>query len=160
MSILGRDSIQKYRDVIEALRDVPPDELNRIYGHLHAETHQRWWVERYHLKQSKGTPCLHRLRGGKRQILAFRPPGCDHPSLWLLEGKPIVYVTQPYSIDVMALAEFCCKHGFVCRVDLWPAWHFPHRVFHIEITTEEGRAALDQVSGIQRHHACSTAGFT
>lgn len=86
----------------------------------------------------------------------WRPPNCDHPSLWLLEGKPIVYVTQPYHFDLQRLAEFCREHDFVGTVDLWPAWHYPHRVFHIEITTKRGREALDAVARTQRQHAHST----
>lgn len=45
--ILSREDVVKYRSVIDTVRDVPPDILNRIYGHLHADTCQQLWAKRY-----------------------------------------------------------------------------------------------------------------
>lgn len=156
--ILSRNDVIRYRPLLAVLKDVPQGDLTRIYGHLHAERLQEQWATRYGLKRSTGRVCLRRLRGKPSESLPFRPPGADHDSLWLLNGKPTVYVTQPYHVDIFALVDFCRAEGFTCDVDLWPAWHFPHRVFHVEITTPEGREALTK-AWMQRKQAPASDEF-
>jgi hypothetical protein len=62
------------------------------------------------------------------------PPGVDHPSLWIRDGKPAVFVFQPYGVqDVAALGAFCAARSLECSIDTWPAWHNPGRVVFVEI---------------------------
>jgi hypothetical protein len=65
------------------------------------------------------------------------PPGADHSSLWNRDGKPVVFVTQPYSLGVDTMRElvaFCDRWGLDACVSAWPSWHYPAAVVTVEIT--------------------------
>ena len=62
-------------------------------------------------------------------------PGDDHTTLWNIDGKPAVYVSQPYGLSLDRLKEICAacdQHGLTVEVGAWPAWHFPGSVLHVE----------------------------
>lgn len=68
------------------------------------------------------------------------PAANDHVSLWLRNGKPHVYVSQPYGLtlsDMRALVQFCDAHGLDAAVSA-RSWRFPGSTLLIEITHEEG----------------------
>jgi hypothetical protein len=76
---------------------------------------------------------------GKRTT-GMQLPDADHRSLWVHEGKPAVYVSQPYALTMTKLrrlVRFCDEHGLTALVDSWPAWHFPGRVLHVAVMTAE-----------------------
>ena len=59
----------------------------------------------------------------------------DHCSLWLKNGKPHVFVSQPYPGSTSEVAEciaFANENGLVLRIGTWPAWHYPGAVLMME----------------------------
>ena len=56
--------------------------------------------------------------------------GSDHDALFLREGEPAVYVTQPFTINTAKareMAEFADLHGLEFYIDStrWPNFHSP-----------------------------------
>lgn len=93
------------------------------------------WALRNNVQISTGTRCpcrLTRRTCGYRMDECCRPPGDDHGSLWNKNGKPWVYVFQPYGIDAAALGTWCDAHGLTAFIDVKPAWH-GHGVLHVEL---------------------------
>jgi hypothetical protein len=94
------------------------------------ELQAEWANEHGGLKEAK-TNCPSRLFG-KRCTCNLRCPGCnrlqrllhnhpyyDHPSLWLKDGKPYVFVLQPYEWEQEAedaLAKWCEENDLTYKV--------------------------------------------
>jgi hypothetical protein len=60
----------------------------------------------------------------------------DHGSLWTFDGRPVVYVGQPYGLDAGGRAELdavCAAHGLEYFLDARPGWHFPGAVLTVEV---------------------------
>lgn len=97
---------------------------------------KRAWAEREGVVMSAdGHACLLRLThedGGDRHPgRCVYLPGSDHTSMWMKDGKPHVYVTQPYDLTLEALDDMfrvCRRLGLTLRVDSAIAWHNPAAV--------------------------------
>lgn len=79
------------------------------------------------VKQSKGVCCPMRLLGKHCRQYGYRnpdcpghnPPSADHCSLWSRNGKPYMYVYQPYKKPSREeLVEYCVHFGFDARTDM------------------------------------------
>jgi hypothetical protein len=99
------------------------------------------WAARRSVKQSPKTPyCVCRLLD--KVCSVYGTSGCtngvpevDHPSLWIRDGKAVIFVSQPYGlVDVARLGAFCMERNLTCMITTWPAWHNPGSVLHVEIT--------------------------
>ena len=147
MTNFKRDASKQYLAALAALRALlaaeGEDDVHRVYSDAVHVAYKEQYTKRDGLKESAGALCVQRLLGkqckvgyqGKR--CECRPPGADHMSLWLKDGKPHVYVMQPYGLSYRQLAElyqFCERHGLRADVDAWPGWHFPGSVLHVAIT--------------------------
>lgn len=115
------------------------------------------WAARYRLKKSGGHPCIARLLGkrcwygghGSYDSPPCSPPGADHASLWIRDGKPIAYVFQPYGLTNDTLHEllaFCDRWGLDVNIDTWPAGHFPGAVLWVELTRQD-RPLYEDIGG-------------
>jgi len=99
------------------------------------------WAARFGLTRSEGRCCVKRLLGkrcdySRSDDFDCMEMGYDHPSLWNRDGKPVVFLFQPYQLghdDILGLAEMARKHQFYLSVATRPAWHYPGSVLHIEI---------------------------
>jgi len=111
-----------------------------------ADKAKKQWAAREKLKESPSSApyCVCRLLDKKcghygSSICPNAVPECDHPSLWLRDGKAAVFVSQPYQIiDVEALGAFCKERGLEVAITTWPAWHYPGSVLHVEIRRAGG----------------------
>lgn len=141
----------EYRAAVDAVRALLPfgDLPGRAYAEATAERALEWWQgqsERGRLRQSNGAPCVERLLGKRCRYASdedhtCQPPGSDHPSLWLLDGKPTLYVTQPYSLSWESLGgivDFCRARGLEASVSAASSWHFPGWTVAVVIATAEG----------------------
>ena len=96
------------------------------------------------LKKSTGRTCYQRLLG-KQRVNDYEkgmPPVHDHPSLWLSDGKPSLFLAQPYGIsftDMENIVSFCKDNGLTASVDAWPSFHFPHHVLSLKYRLDLGR---------------------
>jgi hypothetical protein len=140
-----------YRNAFDALTALVEaegtDAALRAYAEVTWEAYQKQYAEKFGLKLSSGRTCLARLLGKRcnpdsdRCGIPCHPPGVDHASLWLKDGKPYSYVYQPYGLSMQALRELvamCERYGLECSIDTWPSWHFPGAVLTVEIKRKEG----------------------
>jgi hypothetical protein len=120
------------------------DATMRAYGWAVQDTLLNLWARKHGLKKSPARPCIQRLlekKCGTFDLHPCAPPHTDHPSLWLKNGKPYCYVSQPYGLPLdhlKTIMEFCEKHGLTFDIDAWPGWHFPHRVLFLTFVALEG----------------------
>ena len=99
---------------------------------LHERLEQQWAREN-NLKPAGGFTCVQRLLGkqcgiSRQKSCDCQPPGTDHPSLWLKDGKPYYYISQPYHFEMATLGElnvFCQQHGLEYRITTWPSFYYP-----------------------------------
>lgn len=103
---------------------------------------RRAWARREGVKESSGHRCLTRLAHGRCDLFNCESlPGSDHTSVWNRDGKPYIYVTQPYHLpdDVLvAMLKVCDRLGLRLRVDSAPAWHDPGAIL-VEVMRRDGR---------------------
>lgn len=93
----------------------------------------------YKVKESKSMPCIQRLIKGacgitRQKECECSPPGTDHPSLWNKDGKPYIFVSQPYALSGAALAkihEFCEQNNLEVEVRTYPAYYYPSAVMTV-----------------------------
>ncbi len=114
------------------------ENAHRAYAEATSEQYRRQYLKEQGLKPTAEHACINRL-AGRRCIAGKTPchiPGADHVSMWLKDGKPEVYISQPYHLslkNMRALVELCDKHGLDANVSTRPSWHFPGAVLTIEI---------------------------
>lgn len=114
------------------------DSVIRAYAEATCERHQEQYIKKYGLKASNSHACIGRLINKRCSTdgVPCRLPGGDHVSLWLKDGKPEVYISQPYhlSLDNMrAIVEFCDRYRLTVDISTWPSWHFPGAVLTVEV---------------------------
>jgi hypothetical protein len=133
-------------EAVMALRKLSPFERNNAWAEASHEQARTDFLRYHHLTETRGYSCLYRLTGGrcphgtwKHCMDTTRPhhlPGGDHISLWSREGKPVLYVSQPYRFDrrdVEILEDLRVRFGWVWSVSTGPAWHYPGQVFFVEV---------------------------
>lgn len=95
---------------------------------------RRAWAQREGVTAADHHFCLTRLTAeGCRRAgdTCHHLRGADHTSLWMKDGKPHIYVTQPYDLSLKRLDEMfrvCRRLGLTLRVDSAIAWHAPGAV--------------------------------
>lgn len=104
------------------------------------ETKAIWMRNRPKLRESNGRGHISRLWGKRPTYRTEAPPERweDHTSLWLYEGKPAVYVAQPYGLedDQFAKIEQVRKeHGLYVRMSA-NSWHYTGAI-RIEVWASE-----------------------
>ncbi|OPX83386.1 MAG: hypothetical protein A4E53_04661 [Pelotomaculum sp. PtaB.Bin104] len=135
-----------YKKAVAVLKKLAEDEgtdsAHRAYAEAVWEQCKKQYISKHGLKPSGGHPCVSRLIGRRCSALPgggsspCHIPGWDHVSLWLKDGKPEVYVSQPYSLslnEMRNLVRFCDEYGLTVSVSTWPAWHFPGGVLTMEV---------------------------
>lgn len=73
-------------------------------------------------------------------------PGCDHSTLWLKDGKPHTFVTQPYGINQETIQEWirlCDEKGLTLKIDARGSWHNEGRTLLAEISVGEAKQAMN-----------------
>lgn len=138
-----KERTETYLTAVRSLRDLDKAEGSplRAYAESRWKEYRDMWAKQYGLKQSGGHACLTRLRrrcngwNGCVKLI-----GSDHTSLWLKNGEPYVYVTQPYDLsheDLVGMVTQCQELDLELRINAWPAWHFPGRVLMVEVRRQE-----------------------
>lgn len=144
--VVGQDRTVAYIQALEALRALMVAQgsgvVSRAYAEVVADEHREDFAKSRGLKQSDGRLCVQRLIGKQCNFQDCAPPAGDHDTLWLKDGKPALYLMQPYGLaweDMKALVTFCGRRGLKASVDAWPSFHFPSWVLSIEIEKEAAR---------------------
>ena len=101
---------------------------------------EQLYIKRRGVKLSPGLCILERLTGRRavRDPVSFA--WIDHRSLWLKDGKPYSFVTQPYGLslnDLKQIVAYCEEHGLDVFVDAGLSWHYPGTTVAVEFTRRE-----------------------
>ena len=130
----------RYAPVITALRGVPHGDRVRVYASAadDAETH----LNEAGYRRSSGHPCIWRLLGqsctpATQMDRPCAPPATDHASLWLREGQPAFFLSEPYALHITVLVEivaFAQKHGLDVAITAAMSPHFPGATVGVKYT--------------------------
>jgi len=112
------------------------------------EKAKKAWAKKHGLKEQTQYPfCVHEITGRKckheyRGICSCgpsidfcTPPHGDHESMWLKDGKPHVFVSQPYGLShnkLMDILQYCEMAGLELTITSYPAWYYPGHVLFLE----------------------------
>lgn len=131
---------------LEALAQENEDLASRALAEATCEVRRKVWAQREGVKESTGHVCVARLLGKRcrmssstprrGEVPPCRPPGADHPKLWLRNGKPAIYTFEPYVMELNTLRElvnFCDRWGLDLEIRGWPGAHFPGHVVWVEL---------------------------
>ena len=98
------------------------------------------YIERRGVKPSSGWCFLERLTGRRAVRDPMRFAWMDHPSLWIKDGKPFSFVSQPYGLGLQDLREivaYCEEHNLDVLVDAGMSWHYPGATVAVEFTRKK-----------------------
>ncbi|GFN22168.1 hypothetical protein [Thermanaeromonas sp. C210] len=110
-----------FHEAVQALERLAGEEglemAERAFATAVWEKRREAFAKRLGVKPTAGHVCLNRLVKGHCKGTGLMFPKCFwlpvvnvHVSLWLRDGKPHVYVSQPYALtlkDMRALVQFC-----------------------------------------------------
>jgi uncharacterized protein YozE (UPF0346 family) len=153
----------EYEAAVQALKAIPTL-ADRAYAEATTDRALATWAEREGLRQAGGSQCAGWLHGKTSGLYSQEPgsdcrpgrccpPGVDHPSLWLKNGKPAKFVYQPYQISgegLAHLADWSRKYGMTVTISTWPAWHFPSGVLMVEVEPAKAKADREERSTTKR----------
>jgi hypothetical protein len=143
-----------FRDAVKALEKLMEEEgrdkAERAFAAAVWEKRKEHYAKALGLKESGGHPCLARLIGKRCDQSQFYlrtsheekyapcslPAADDHASLWLKDGKPHSYVSQPYGMspeDMRKLVKFCDEYGLTVNVNAWGSWWFPGHTLILQV---------------------------
>jgi len=146
VSVFMKNPSPSYQAAVRALQELAksegPDAAENAAAEALQPVRQRLFVERSNLTTATGSVCAKRLTG-KRCTVA-NPRGCDchprgssgHSSLWNCNGKPAVYVAQPYELtlrEMKDLVSYCEKHDLDASINARSSWDFPGHTLQVEI---------------------------
>lgn len=116
------------------------DAATRCYAEAMADLRLQQFASKY--KPSAGHACLGRLLGkrcyqyrGGRTDVPCRLPGSDHYNLWLREGKPFLYTSEPYGLlmeDVEEMLAVCKAHGLTFDISAG-SFYFPGATLLVKV---------------------------
>lgn len=132
MSVIDQSKPEN-RALLQTMRNLVAEfgteDVSRAWAEVKAPLREAHWAKKQGLKVSGGSCCVGRVAGRRCSYgECCRPPGCDHPSLWNLDGSPAVFVFQPYGLsdeDIQALAAFARDKKLELEIDAQQSWWFP-----------------------------------
>ena len=150
---LSRPS-ERYLNAVAALRALleesgDPDVVRRAYAEAVWDAIRDEWYTKAGLRPTRGYHYPGRLLGKSAGDFDREdpeappwPPGNDHGSLWLKDGKPAVYVFEPYMLTWETLQELVAygqRWGFRIDVRADRAWHFPGATLSVTVEPDNGK---------------------
>jgi hypothetical protein len=136
----------EYRALVAAVRRLAVaeglDTASRAYAEATYDLKEQSYAASRKVRRSQGHPCIRRLLGkrcdgwNRPDGIACESPVSDHDTLWIKDGKPEVFLAQPYGMGLDAmrnLVRLCDAHSLYANVDAWPSFHFPGHVLSVEI---------------------------
>ena len=132
------------------------DMLGRVFSDAVCEDRLQAYIKRYNLKESSSRQsCLcyflgKRCSGNDSYVsdlcIHFDCRVVDHHSVWTRNGKPFVFIFQPYDLsleNMRTIIKVCDEYNLVVDVSNH-SWHFPSATLLIEVHHKEWRAELRQ----------------
>lgn len=121
------------------------DRVRRACADVTSEVNKKRFAEINGLKQARYAE-LHRLmpkpvRNPMDRILINNGSNfIDHPSLWLKDGKPVIFLSEVYEMNeekIGELSSFCEKNDLRWIVRALPSAHFPGAIMTIIICKKD-----------------------
>jgi hypothetical protein len=117
---------------------------------ISAYRYEHTWQQPWGVSGSQWHPCICRVVGHQcwrrtKPLAQGRPPGYDHPALWLGQGPLICALTPPYPLetaDLQAMRAFAVAHDLTRNIWGYGAWHSPGQALRVEWWHTSLRAAL------------------
>lgn len=114
-------------------------ECVRINALAIAESRMSAFGAAYKVTLAKSSHCIQRLLGkscavNRHKICDCRPPGDDHGDLWMKDGKPHLWVSQPYKIGgntLLKSLEFAKANNLEIDISAEASYYYPGRTFAI-----------------------------
>lgn len=114
----GKEDKQKAKELIFKIRELAEEDLNMAQTVFSCAVGDL--MQPKGLKESPRRSWERLIGKIDREGLEERLPVSDHDSLWLKDGKPYVYVMQPYSADdvqLEKLIQICKKNNLTFFID-------------------------------------------
>jgi hypothetical protein len=115
--------------------------LERAFSSVVCDDRLQSYIEQYKLKEAGnhdgclcyflGKPCYR----NSNSCVRFGNSAMDHGSVWLRDGKPFVYISQPYNLaleGMRSVIKVCDEHNLVANIRN-RSWLFPTDAVFIEI---------------------------
>lgn len=171
-----RDKTEKFFKALKAMRTLFNETMSSNNGDEKAKTHRavreceqvfakvvsnarrETYIEMRGFKESPaGITCALRLvksckhtRGGFITRDFYRdschPPGSDHNTMLLKDGKVNEFIMQPYELsfeNMKKLVDYCGHNGLRADVTNWAAWYYPGVALAIVLTKNDRKAQGD-----------------
>ena len=122
------------------------DDAGRAWAEVASALVKRRFCEHWRVRPAPNvTNCVGRLVGRRHRPPFYvcdhcNPPGTDHPWLFLRNGKPTLFVSQPYTLswdEMQRLVDWCRERGLRADVSADESWHFPGRTLAVRIARPE-----------------------
>jgi|CZCA01.1.fsa_nt_gi hypothetical protein len=125
---------------LNALAVEDRDAVDQAYIEAGRGFRRETYIKRRGVKPTTGNPFIERLTGARVVPNPVRFGWMDHVSLWIKDGKPFSFVTQPYGLsleDLKEIVAYCEEHNLDVFVDAGMSWHYPGSTVAVELTREE-----------------------
>lgn len=125
-----------------ALREEDPGLMTPAFAEAATTYKEQVYRRRHGLNKSRAGNTFDRLIG-KRTYFGYNnlwQRWMDHSSLWLKDGRPYLFVGQPYGLtlrDLREIAALCDEHGLTAEVDAGLSWWYPGRTLLVEMRHEQ-----------------------
>ena len=134
----GKDRTPHYESAVAALRrlaEEDPDLVGRAFAEVDSGITKKWMTKG--LRRSSGSQSYLRLLGKKPHPQSIRtlPRFADHTDLWIKNGRPFLWTTQPYGLDDPGIKELAglIDLGLDARISAHRSWHFPGSTVMVEL---------------------------
>lgn len=135
-----KERTPSYETAVVALRrlsEEDPDLMGRAFAEVDSDITKKWVTKG--LRRSSGSQSHLRLLGKNPRLRAeldqHLPFFADHTDLWLKEGRPFSWTTQPYSMSADGIKELAglIDLGLDATISAHRSWHFPGSTVMIEL---------------------------
>lgn len=141
-SALYIETVAKIRELVSA-----EGGADRAYAEATWDHAKATYLSSRGLKPTSGDINLTRLigkpvrdRDGGLHNRVWDQGWMDHISLLMKDGKPKVFISQPYQLtleDMRQLINTCDTYGLKAMVSTGPSWHFPSSVLTVEVRRKD-----------------------
>lgn len=159
--IMRSEVTLRYIEAVEAIRALADaeglDEATRAYAEVAQPLRREEWMRQNGLTAEGGPKkftefILRRPWTVEREISINWPEGCDHSTLWLKNGQPVLYTSEPYQLTDRELEDhlrFAKEHDLELFISAQYSMWFPGQTMLVEFRRKEEtrKAVLSGGSG-------------
>lgn len=132
-----------YSEALKALKAlIETQGLNviQVIAEATSDLFEKKLIEARGYELSKGVHSVWQLLGQRNLTGREQPfPGEDHSAVYTKNGKPEMFITQPYDLcweEIAAAVDFCREHGLRMNIKAL-SWHYPCGTVLVQVTRDE-----------------------